>query len=184
MRKSQKVLTLAVAGAILATSMGGCGGKKKSNPVATKTETVLETDSESQYSKWKENTRVRAAIDSKDFETAISLSTSRIDENPGDARAHFLLGQALLEKGELIKARKSLEAAVKLSPDDLNFSRELNRCLATIADAAVEKNLPSEAIEILKQLLSNDYQPEQTTRKLADVYAETSQKLIESGNYE
>ncbi len=184
MRKSQKVLTLAVAGAILATSMGGCGGKKKSNPVATKTETVLETDSESQYSKWKENTRVRAAIDSKDFETAISLSTSRIDENPGDARAHFLLGQALLEKGELIKARKSLEAAVKLSPDDLNFSRELNRCLATIADAAIEKNLPSEAIEILKQLLSNDYQPEQTTRKLADVYAETSQKLIESGNYE
>ncbi|MDD3145816.1 MAG: tetratricopeptide repeat protein [Candidatus Riflebacteria bacterium] len=184
MPKSQKVLTFAVATAIIATSMGGCGGKKKTNPVATKTATVMETDGENSYSKWKENTRVRAAIDSQDFETAISLSAARIDEDPGDARAHFLLGQALLEKGELIKAQKSLAAAVKLSPEDLNFSRELNRCRAAIADAAIDKDLPSEAIEILKQLLDEGYQPAQTTKKLTKVYSRTGLKLIENGNHE
>ncbi len=184
MYKYKKALTLAIAGALLATSMSGCGGKKKANPVASKTETVIETDSDSQYSKWKENTKVRAAIDSQDFDTAISLTTARIDDEPGDARAHFLLGQALLEKGELIKARKSLEAAVKLSPDDLNFSRELNRCLAAIADSAIDKNLPGEAIEILKKLLKDNYNPEQTEQKLAGVYESASLKLIESGNHE
>ncbi len=184
MRKYRKALTLAVAGALLATSMGGCGGKKKSNPVASKTETVIETDNESQYSKWKENTKVRAAIDSEDFVTAISLTTARIEEEPGDARAHFLLGQALLKKGELIKARKSLEAAVKLSPDDLNFSRELNSCLAAIADSAIDKDLPGEAIEILKKLLKDNYNPEQTGQKLAGAYESAGLKLIESGNHE
>ncbi|HNX77190.1 MAG TPA: tetratricopeptide repeat protein [Candidatus Rifleibacterium sp.] len=184
MHKIQKVLTIAVAGAILATSLSGCGGKKKSNPVAGKTETVIEADSDGQYAKWKDNTKVRTAIDSKDYATAISLATARIEDSPGDARAHFLLGQALLEKGDLIKARKSLEAAVKLSPDDLNFSRELSRCLATIADSAIEKNLPGEAIEVLKKLVKEGYKPEATAQKLAGVYDSASLKLIESGNYD
>lgn len=182
MSKIQKVLTLAVAGAIVATSMSGCGGKKKTNPVAPKTETVIGSDSDSQYAQWKDNTKVRAAIDSKDFNTAISLTTSRIEEDPGDARAHFLLGQALLAKGDLVRARKSLEAAVKLAPDSGNYQVELNRCLAAMADSAIELDIPSEAIDLLKKLLKDKYQVAQTEKKLGDVYARTSKKLIETGN--
>ncbi len=182
MRKFQKILTMAVVGAILATSMSGCGGKKKTNPVATKTGTVSEKDSDSPYENWKENTKVRAAIDSKDYDTAISLATARIEESPADARAHFLLGQALLEQGELVNARKSLEGAVKLAPDDANFARELNRCLAAMADSAIDLDIPSEAIELLKKLIENDYQLKQTEKKLAGVYEKTGEKLVESGN--
>ncbi len=182
MRYYQKALSLAVAGALVATGMSGCGGRKKSNPVASKTETVIESEKETQYSNWKENTKVRAAIDSKDFATAISLASSRIDDNPGDARAHFLLGRALLEKGELIKAKKSLEAAVKLAPENRDFSDELHRCMMAMADSAIELDIPSEAVELLKKLLKENYQPVAVEQKLADVYDKTSRKLIESGN--
>lgn len=183
MNKPCKILTVALAGALLATSMSGCGGKKKKNPVATKTETIIES-SESKFETWSENAKVRAALDSKDYATAQSLAGSRIEENPGDARAHFFLGQALLEQGDLIKARKSFEAAVKLAPDDLNYSRELNRCLAAMADSAIELDLPSEAIELLKKLRNENYQPGQTEQKLASVYERTSEKLISAGNGE
>ena len=182
MRYYKKALTLAVAGALVATGMSGCGGKKKSNPVASKTETVIESAKETQYSSWKENTKVRAAIDSKDFATAISLATSRIDDNPGDARAHFLLGRALLEKGDLVKSKKSLEAAVKLDPDNRDFSDELHRCMMAMADSAIELDIPSEAIGLLKKLIQENYQPATVEKKLADVYEKTSRKLIDSGN--
>ena len=152
MYKFRKIVSVALAGALLATSMSGCGGKKK-NPVATKTETVIESSSESKFSTWSDNAKVRSAIDSKEYATARSLASARIDENPGDARAHFFLGQALLEQGELVNARKSLEAAVKLEPDNLNYSRELNRCLSAMSDSAIEQDIPSEALELLKKLL-------------------------------
>lgn len=182
MQYYKKALTLAVAGALVATGMSGCGGKKKSNPVASKTETVIESEKETQYANWKENTKVRAAIDSKDFATAISLASSRIDDNPGDARAHFLLGRALLEKGDLVKAKKSLEAAVKLDSENRDFSDELHRCMMAMADSAIELDIPSEAIELLKKLLKENYQPAAVEQKLADVYDKTSIKLIASGN--
>lgn len=184
MHKFQKILTFALAGAILTTTMSGCGGKKKNNPAATKTETIIETDSASKFSTWSDNAKVRAAIENKDFATAQFLSSARIEENPGDSRAHFFLGQALLEQGELIKARKSFEAAVKLAPEDLNYARELNKCLSAMADSAIELDLPSEAIELLKKLLNDNYLPGQTEQKLATVYTSTSEKLINAGNTE
>lgn len=181
MFKIDRILTIFIISGLVATSLGGCGGKQKpKNPTAAKTETIIESDSTD--STWEENAQIRAAIDSKDFATAKQLAESRISESPRDGRAHFLLGQAYFGEGELFKAQKSFEAAVELSPKDRNYSRELNSCFAAIADAAIAKDLPSEAIEIYKKLLSENYQPRQTEEKLATVYINTGDKLVESGN--
>ncbi len=176
-----RLVVASVIGSVVLTNLAGCGGKpKQKNPTAANTEAASE--SEIKPSSWEENAEIRAAIDSKDFTSARAMAMARISESPRDARAHFLLGQAYFGENNLAKSRKSFEAAVELAPNDRNYQRELNGCLAAIADSALDKDLPSEAIDIFKRLLNDNYQPGQTEIKLADVYGKTSDKLIETGN--
>ncbi len=181
MLNKKKIIAVSILSGLVAINMAGCGGKpKQKNPVAAKTETAGEKAAES--STWEENAQIRAAISSQDYETAKKLAGERISESPRDARAHFLLGQALMGEGNLIKARESLQTALELSPNDRNYKRELNICLTALADSAMEKNLPSEAIDLLKQLLSDNFQTQETEKKLAEAYVKTSQNQLNSGN--
>jgi len=181
MLNSRKIVAYSLIGGLVAINLAGCGGKPKpKNPTAAKTETVSE--SETAPSTWEENAQIRAAINSKDFETAKKLAGERISESPRDARAHFLLGQALMGEGNLARARKSFETAVELAPNDRNYQRELNNCLTAMADSAMEKNLPSEAVLLLKKVLAEKHQTAETEKKLAAAYVMTSESLMSSGN--
>lgn len=182
MHQLNRILAIAILGGALAINLGGCGGKqKKKNPIAPQTDTVIEDDNSK--STWEENAKIRAAIDSKDFVTARQLATARISESPRDGRAHFLLAQAYFGEKQLFKAKDSFDAAIELSPNDRNYQRELNDCLAAIANEAVSKDLPSEAIEIYKKLISDNYQLKQTEEKLATAYLNTGEQLVDSGNF-
>lgn len=181
MLNTRKILAASLIGGLVAVNMAGCGGKpKQKNPTAAKTETVSEKEVSS--STWEENAQIRAAINSRDFETAKKLASERIAESPRDARAHFLLGQALMGEENLILARQSFETAVELAPNDRNYQRELNNCLTAMADSAMEKNLPSEAVGLLKTVLADRHQTAETEKKLAAAYLMTAESLMESGS--
>lgn len=176
-----KLILVPACGALLVLNLTGCGGKKKSkNPVVPESAAAAAKDDD--FSTWADNTKIRAAIEARDYATARSLATSRISASPTDARAHFLLGQALIGEKKYELARKSLEAAVELAPDDRNYARTLNKCLANMVDTAIEKDMASEAIELAKKLIQAGYNQEETERKLAKAYNITATKLIDSGN--
>lgn len=167
-----------LACAVPALILPGCGGKpkKQTSPVAA--ETAADSENKSEFSSWKENAEVRAAIDAGQFARARQMLNDRLREDPKDARAHYLLGKTYVEEKSFARARKSLEAAIELAPDDRNFSRELGRCYAEMADENLSKDLPSEAAENFKKALEFDYQPRQTEEKLVSAYEMTAQQLI------
>ncbi|MBU1106527.1 MAG: tetratricopeptide repeat protein [Candidatus Riflebacteria bacterium] len=176
-----KLILVPACGVLLALNLAGCGGKKKAkNPVAPASETASSEDSG--FSTWSDNAKIRTAIEAQDYATAKTLAASRISESPTDARAHFLMGQVLMGEKQYESARKSFETAVELAPKDRNYARELNACLTSLIDAALEKNLASEAIELGKRLLQNNYNRQGTEAKLAKAYNITSTQLIDSGN--
>lgn len=176
-----KLILVPACGAMLALNLAGCGGKKKSkNPVAPVTETAAAEDGK--FSTWADNAKIRAAIEAQDYETAKSLASARISESPDDARAHFLLGQALKGENKYDRARKSFETAIELAPDDRNYTKALHECLAQMVDAALDKNMPSEAIELGKILVQAGYNQEETEPKLAKAYNKTAEKLIDTEN--
>ena len=176
-----KLILVPACGAILALNLAGCGGRKKSkNPVAPVSETAAAEDGK--FSTWADNAKIRAAIEAQDYATAKSLASSRISESPDDARAHFLLGQAFQGEKKYEQARRSIETATELAPNDRNYSRALHECLSHMIDTALDKDLPSEAIELGKKLLQAGYQPEKTEPRLAKAYNITADKLIETGN--
>ncbi|EKD82011.1 MAG: tetratricopeptide TPR_2 repeat protein, partial [uncultured bacterium] len=176
-----KLILVPACGALLVLNLAGCGGKKKSkNPVAPVSEAAAVE--ESSFSTWADNAEVRAAIEAQDYATAKSLASSRISESPEDARAHFLLGQALMGEDKYELARKSFETAVELAPEDGNYARSLNECLSKMIDIALEKDMASEAIELGKKLLKSGYQPKETEARLAKAYDITSSRLIDSDN--
>lgn len=176
-----KLVLVPACGALLALNLAGCGGKKKNkNPVAPESATAAATNDD--FSTWADNAKIRAAIEARDYATARSLAMSRISASPTDARAHFLLGQALIGEKEYEQARRSLEAAVELAPADRNYARTLNKCLANMVDTALEKDMASEAIALAKKLIQAGYNLEETEKKLATAYNITATKLIDSGN--
>jgi len=176
-----KLILVPACGAMLALNLAGCGGKKKSkNPVAPVSETAAAEDGK--FSTWADNAKIRAAIDSQDYATARSLASSRISESPDDARAHFLLGQALKGENKLELARKSFETATELAPNDRNYARELNECLSLMIDAALADDMASEAIEIGKKLLQAGYKTAEVEPRLAKAYSITADKLIATEN--
>lgn len=61
-----------------------------------------------------------AALTSRDLPGAKLLADKVVAADPGDARAHRILGRALLQAGENERARKELEKAVAIEPDFTN----------------------------------------------------------------
>jgi tetratricopeptide (TPR) repeat protein len=61
-----------------------------------------------------------AALGSRDLPRAKLLAEKVVAAEPGDARAHRILGRALLQSGENEPARKELEKAVAIEPDFAN----------------------------------------------------------------
>jgi tetratricopeptide (TPR) repeat protein len=61
-----------------------------------------------------------AALASRDLPRAKLLAETVVAAEPGDARAHRILGRALLQAGENELARKELEMAVAIEPDFTN----------------------------------------------------------------
>lgn len=182
MIKAFKILGFVLLTATLSSSLVGCGGKRRrQSPVS---DPVISSGDESrrEMSSFDDSIKARAALDSKDYSTAKSIAGSMIAKNPKDARAHYLLGTALHENGELTKARQSLELAAQLAPENRNFARALYACLSSIADSYIKQDAPSEAIELYKTVLSNNYLPGQTSEKLARSYSLTVGHLNSEGD--
>ena len=117
MIKYDRLITFLIAAAIVSTSLSGCSGKKK-NPVSPVSSSSSAEKSE--VSEWGKSLEARTALDNKDYTTVESLARKRISDKPNDASAHFLLGQALMGQKNYRAARKSLETASSLGPDNLN----------------------------------------------------------------
>lgn len=179
MNRFPKFLTFLIVTAIISTTLSGCSGKKK-NPVSPVSSTS--SASKSDYSDWNKLVEARAALDNKDFETVESLARKRISEKPGDASAHFLLGQALMGQKKYRAARKSLETASSLNPDNQNFLKEYCKSLEALAKESLENKEYSDAITLYKKLLEKKYEPENTEKSLSNVCIEAAHKMISSGD--
>lgn len=166
--------------ALPAFILSGCGGKpkKKENPVAVD----ISSEEKGSFAQWQENTEIRAAIENREFASARAGINKRLEEDPKDARAHFLLGQCYLGEKNFNKARRSLETAISLDPANRNYTRELGRCHVEIANELMSQDMPSEAAEHLKKAIELDFQPNQSEQKLAEAYAISAQSLIDRGN--
>lgn len=182
MKKLTRLSFAVLACALPAFILSGCGGKpkKKANPVAP--ETATSSSEKSEFDGWKENAEIRAAIENGDFARARSSINDRLRDNPTDARAHFLLGQAYLGEKNFARARQSLEAAIDLDQDNRNYQRELGKCHSEQAQDLLDRGIPSEAAEYFRKALQLDYLPNQTEEKLAEAYEKSSDALINEGN--
>lgn len=182
MTRLLRLFAAAIACAMVISSISGCGGKpkKKTNPVSAGTS--ISTDPDKEFSSWDKNASIRAAIENGEYADARAKIMERLDSNPEDARAHFLLGKCYLEEKKLKKAKRCLETAVKRDPENKNFARELGRCLSEISDDFIAKDMPSEAIENLKSAMNYGFQSGQTEDKLANAYQLTAKQLETCGN--
>ncbi len=183
MNKYSKLLVLFIAGSLVSTSLGGCSGSKKKNknPVSA----VSSASSASkEASTWSKSVEARSALDNQDYATVESMAKKRISEQPNDASAHFLLGQALMGQKKYSEAKKSLETANSLAEDNQNYSNEYCRCLSFLAEEAFKANDYSEAISLYKKLLAKNYEPDKTENSLAQIYIVSAEKLIARGNME
>lgn len=179
MKKLPRLFLYLIAASIVSTSLSGCGGSK--NPVSPVSKTSSATKP-GDRSNWNKSVEARTALDNKDYSSVESLSRKRIAEKPDDASAHFLLGQALLGQKNYKDARKSLETACSLVPDNLNYSREYYRSLEGLAQEAASKNEYTDAISLYKKLLEKDYEPTRTQEALSDIYIASAQKMLAAGN--
>ncbi len=179
MKKLPKLFLYLIAASIVSTSLSGCGGSK--NPVSP----VSKPSSASKggdYTNWNKAVEARTALENKDYSSVEGLAKKRIAEKPDDASAHFLLGQALMGQKNYKEARKSLETASSLVPDNLNYSREYYRSLEALAQEAASKNEYTDAISLYKKLLEKDYEPTRTQEALSDIYIAAAQKMLSAGN--
>ena len=179
MIKFKKLITFLIAAAIVSTTLGGCSGKKK-NPVSPVSSPSSAEKAEK--SDWGKSLEARTALDNKDYDTVESLSRKRISDKPNDASAHFLLGQALMGQKNYRAARKSLETACSLVPDNLNYSREFCKSVEALAQESVEKKEYTDAISLYKKLMEKEFEPTKTEKALSDVYIASAQKTLKEGD--
>ena len=179
MNKFSKLITFIIATSILFPSISGCSSKKK-NPVAPVSSSS--SANKSDLSNWGKSVEARTALDNKNYSTVESLARKRISDKPDDAAAHFLLGQALMGQNNFRAARKSLETACSLVPDNLNYSREYCRSLEALAKESVDKNEYSDAITLYKKLLEKEYEPNNTEAALSEVYIASAKKMMSAGD--
>ena len=180
MNKFPRLLTFLIVAAIISTTMGGCSGGKKKNPVSAVSSSS--SASKSEYSNWGKSVEARTALDNKDYNTVESLARKRISDKPDDASAHFLLGQALMGQKNYRAARKSLETACSLVPDNLNYSREYCKAIEALGKESEEKKEYTDAISLYKKLLEKDYEPSKTEDALSRVYIASAKKMIAAGD--
>ena len=179
MFKFKRIITFLIAAAIVSTALSGCSSKKK-NPVSPVSSPSSAEKSEK--SEWGKSLEARTALDNKDYDTVESLSRKRISDKPDDSTAHFLLGQALMGQKNYRAARKSLETACSLVPDNLNYSREYCKSIEALANESVEKKEYTDAISLYKKLMEKDYEPSKTEKALSDIYIASAQKTLKAGD--
>ena len=179
MFKFKRIITFLIAAAIVSTTLGGCSGKKK-NPVSPVSSSS--SASKSELSDWSKSIEARTALENKEYSTVESLSRKRISDKPDDANAHFMLGQALMGQKKYRAARKSLETACSLVPDNLNYSREYCKSVEELAKESVEKKEFTDAISLYKKLMEKDYEPTKTEKALSEIYIASAQKTLADGN--
>jgi tetratricopeptide (TPR) repeat protein len=177
-----KLFVFGLVSAFIASSLTGCGGKKKPEADPVGPDIAAPADAGEDFNSWQKTTAIRAAIDEGRISQAKSMALKRIDSQPEDASAHYFLGRCLLEEGELNKARHSLTTAMKLDMGNRAYEREMGRCMSLMADDFLKRQMPSEAIANLKQAVSYGYKPRETEGKLAGAYKNTVDELLNSGN--
>lgn len=107
------ILTHAVALPLLLGAVGGC--KASSN-------------SESRAQEANER------LDHGQYEQAAAAVEAVVREQPGDWRAQFAYGRALLGQGKLEEARRSLDRAYQLQPANEEIVNSLAQCMARQKD--------------------------------------------------
>ena len=186
MTNLKKPLTILLAGIIFSTAainLSGCSKRRKpknQNPVsATIPETELLKDG---HSVWKENTKIRAALESNDFGSVKTMALARINSNPEDPQAYYFLGKSQIGMGELLNGTRSFEAAISLQPGNEGYKTAYAQAMDLLAKSAISLGVPSEAVETYEKLLKSGYNQEETEKKLGDAYVKTFESILESGS--
>ncbi len=78
----------------------------------------------------------RVAYLQHDFEGALGYLGHARDLTPGDARVHFLFGMVLVELNLPLEARKSVEKAVAIDPENPDYNYGLGSIILRARDAA------------------------------------------------
>ncbi|HOY66528.1 MAG TPA: tetratricopeptide repeat protein [Candidatus Ozemobacteraceae bacterium] len=177
---SNRLLIGGLATALLATSLAGCGGGKRRNPVAAPADRPEKTENEAPASE--ANARIRAALDRGDAKTAERLARARIAAHPADGEAHRLLARALSEqKKPSGEVRQALEKAEALQPGDAAGRRDLAAMLDRQAQEAISADDPDKAIPLWKRCLALKFKPRQTEKQLAEAYRRQGEQRAAAG---
>lgn len=119
---------------------------------------------------------LRTLVITGDYEKAEPLGRKLLDKAPKDADLLNLNGFIERKAGEYPEARKNLEEAVALSPDDLNSRMNLGLVLAQLKDAAGAKVQLEKAIELGVDEPQVHFELSKVLRTLGD--AEGSQQQL------
>ncbi|MFZ2959167.1 MAG: tetratricopeptide repeat protein [Candidatus Ozemobacteraceae bacterium] len=160
----------------LASSLAGCGRGRSSNPVAPKSERPPEAGNSLPAAET--SLKVRSLIEAGKAGEAEAAARKQIGKQPKNAEAHFLLGKALLAKGDRPGARASFEKARSLEPSYASYGRALVELWDTDAREAIKADDPAGAIEAWKQCLALRYKPSQTEKNLAEAFRRLGEKLV------
>src|SRR5688572_9204190 len=70
-----------------------------------------------------------------DVDQAIALCREHLADQPGHMSGHIVYGQALFEKGDLVEAQRTFEAALALDPENLIALRHLGDIARAYGDS-------------------------------------------------
>ncbi|MBF0547020.1 MAG: tetratricopeptide repeat protein [Candidatus Riflebacteria bacterium] len=137
-----------------------------------------------EFLKSEKSLKIRALLDRGEYRDAEGKAREIVDGNPKDAEARYLLGEALLLQGETTSAKKQLEIAIILKPENLNFSRELGKILDEEARDAVKASDNETAAAAWKRCLELKYKPREISANLAEAYRSVALKHLTAKKYD
>ena len=95
------------------------------------------------------NEKAQNALNAKQYDQAITFSKRAVERDPGNVRAHFLLGMGYRAKGMVDEAISEYNKSLETNPNNL-------LALCSLGDAYLAKGMLDEAITVSKRTVQLD----------------------------
>ena len=95
------------------------------------------------------NEKAQKALNAEQYDDAITFSKKAVERNPGNVRAHFLLGMGYKAKGMIDEAISEYNKSLEINPNNI-------LALCSLGDAYLTKGMVDEAITVSKKTIQLD----------------------------
>lgn len=161
--------------------LSGCKKKEAREPSPI---SGRKTSDFKEFSQSEKTLKIRTHIDRGEYRAAEEKARSQVDANPKDPEARYLLAKSLLMQGEINSAKKQLEIAIALKPENANFSRELGKILDDEARDLVKASDNEAAAMAWKRCMELKYKPREVSGNLAEAYRSIAQQKVKAGKFD